>query len=122
MKTFVLSMALSIAFLIGSIFAMRRQRLREQTALLWFFVSLAIVILSVTLPTHLLDRVSLAVGISYGPAFVFLLAVLFLMVLVFHLSVRLDRLRANQTAIVQSIALLTTPAPSSSPPTREEPE
>lgn len=109
MKTFFLSFTVSLLFLAGSIIAMRSQRLREQTALLWLSVSLATVFLSLTLPTHLLDRVSLLVGVSYGPALVFLLAVVFLTILVFHLSIRFDRLRANQVTLVQEIALMRTP-------------
>lgn len=112
MKTFALSMTLSIVFLLVSIRAMRRQRLREQTALLWLGVSFTIVFLSVTLPFHLLDHVSTLLGISYGPALIFLFAVLFLTILVFHLSLALDRIRTNQIAMVQELALLTAPPPS----------
>ena len=97
-KSFVLSMVLSAGFLVVSIFAMRRQRLREHTALLWLLVSVVMVFVSVTLPTDLLTRVSDLVGIAYSPAFVLLLAVLFLMVLVFQLSLSVDRLSAKQTA------------------------
>ncbi len=57
-KAFVLSMVLSAGFLVVSIFAMRRQRLREHTALLWLLVSVVMVFVSVTLPTNLLTRVS----------------------------------------------------------------
>jgi hypothetical protein len=111
MRTFALSLGLSISFFIGSVIAIRRQRLREQTALLWLVVSFVTVAMSATLPLHLLDRLSLWLGISYGPALVFLLAVLFLMVLVFHLSTRLDKVKADQTALVQQLALITTPPP-----------
>lgn len=119
MKTFALSMMLSIAFLAGTIRAMRRQQLREQTALLWLLVSVAIVLLSVTLPFHLLDDVSHLVGVAYGPTLIFVLAVLFLTVLVFHLSVAHDRLRSNQIALVQQLALLTAPAPPNAADTDE---
>lgn len=114
-KAFVLSMALSAAFLVVSIFAMRRQRLREHTALLWLLVSVVMVFVSVSLPTGLLTRVSDLVGIAYSPAFVLLLAVLFLLVLVFQLSLSVDRLSAKQTALVQEIGLLT----AMSPPSRD---
>ena len=63
-------------------------------------------------PTHLLDRVSHFVGIAYPPDLILLLAVLFLMVLVFHLSLSLARLSAKQTALVQEIGLMTTMSPS----------
>lgn len=113
MRTFLLSFSISVIFLAGTILAMRSQRLREQTALLWLGVSAVIVFLSISLPTHLLDRLSLMVGISYGPTLIFLLAVLFLTVLVFHLSIRLDRMRAHQVTLIQELALMRTAAPSS---------
>jgi len=112
-KAFVLSMVLSAGFLVVSIFAMRRQRLREHTALLWLLVSVVMVLVSVSLPTNLLTRVSDLVGIAYSPAFVLLLAVLFLLVLVFQLSLSVDRLSAKQTALVQEIGLLTAMSPPS---------
>lgn len=107
MKSFALAMVLSVSFLIGSVVAMRRQRLREQTAMLWLSASLFMVVVSATLPAHLIDRVSLLVGVAYSPAFLLLLAVLFLMILVFHLALSLDRLSAKQIALVQEIGLLT---------------
>ncbi len=117
MKAIVLSMVLSVGFLAVSVIAMRRQRLREQAALLWLAVSFVMVFVSATLPFHLLDRVSHLVGIAYAPDLVLLLAVLFLMVLVFHLSLSLARLSAQQTQLVQEIGLMTatTPAGASTP-------
>jgi len=111
MRAFALSMILSLGFLALSVVAMRRQRLREQAALLWLFVSVVMVFVSATLPLHLLDRVAHLVGIAYPPDLVLLLAVLFLIVLVFHLSLSLDRLSTKQTALVQEIGLLTATAP-----------
>ncbi len=107
MKAFALSTLMSIGFLTLSVIYMRRQRLREQTALLWLSVTLVMVIVSTTLPTHILDRVSLLVGIAYPPAFLLLLAVLFLLFLVFHLSLSLDRLSRKQTTLIQELGLLT---------------
>jgi hypothetical protein len=111
-KAIILSMVLSVGFLVVSVVAMRRQQLREQAALLWLLVSLVMVFVSATLPTHLLDRVSHFVGIAYAPDLILLLAVLFLMVLVFHLTLSLARLSAKQIALVQEIGLMTTMSPS----------
>ena len=113
MKASILSLVFSLGFLAVSVVAMRRQRLREQAALLWLLVSFAMVFVSVTLPFHLLDRVSHLVGIAYPPDLALLLAVLFLTILVFHLSLSLARLSAKQTALVQEIGLMsaTTPMP-----------
>jgi hypothetical protein len=74
-------------------------------------VSFVMVFVSATLPLNLLGHVSRFVGIDYPPDFILLLAVLFLVMLVFHLSLSLDRLSAKQTALVQEIGLLTAPPP-----------
>ncbi|HXQ44081.1 MAG TPA: DUF2304 domain-containing protein [Acidimicrobiales bacterium] len=125
MRAFVLSMAVSLGFLVVSIIAMRRHRLREQAAILWLLVSFVMVFVSATLPLNLLGHVSRFVGIDYPPDFILLLAVLFLVMLVFHLSLSLDRLSAKQTALVQEIGLLTAqppppPADDREPDTRVE--
>jgi hypothetical protein len=110
-KALILSLLFSLGFLAVSVVAMRRQRLREQAALLWLLVSFVMVFVSVTLPFHLLDRVSHLVGIAYPPDLALLLAVLFLTILVFHLSLSLARLAAKQTALVQEIGLMSAMTP-----------
>lgn len=105
MRAFVLSMLLSVGFLTLSVTAMRRGQLRERAALLWLGVSLAMVFVTATLPFHLLDRVSRLVGIDYPPDLLLLLAVLFLFVLVFHLTLSLDRVTARLTALAQEVGL-----------------
>ena len=113
MRTFILCTVLSIGFLGLSVTAMRRRLVREQGALLWLGVSAVMLFLSLTLPLHLLDRMAHLVGVAYPPDLLLLLAVLFLFVLVFHLTVSLDRLSARQTAIAQEIGIAsaTEPAP-----------
>jgi hypothetical protein len=105
MRAFFLSMFLSLGFLALSFSAMRRRRLREQAALLWLGVSVVMVFLSATLPLHLLNRLAQLLGIAYPPDLLLLLAVLFLFVLVFQMSLSLDRLSAKQTTIVQEVGL-----------------
>lgn len=107
MRAFVLSLVVSLGFLGVSVGAVRRRALREQAAVLWLGVSLAMVLLSATLPAHLLDRVAHLVGIAYPPDLVLLLAVLFLVVLVFHLSLSLARLNQKHTVLVQEFGILT---------------
>lgn len=107
MRAFGLSLVISLGFLGMSIHAIRRRLLREQAAVLWLAVSLVMVLLSVTLPVHLLDRISHLVGIAYPPDFLLLLAVLFLVALVFQLSLSLARLNQKHTTLVQEFGILT---------------
>jgi len=111
----VLDLALSLGFLILTISAVRRQRLREQQALLWLAVSLVMVLLSATLPLHVLDRVAHLVGIAYPPDLILMLGVLFLFLLVFHLSTSLARQAERNTTLIQEIGLLKAKLPPDTP-------
>ncbi len=107
MRATILALVVSLGFFLLSLYAIRRQRLRERQALLWMGVCLMMVLLSATLPLHVLDRVSHFVGIAYPPDLILLVAVLFLVALVFQQSLALARLTAKQTVLVQEIGLLT---------------
>jgi hypothetical protein len=115
MKTTILSLAISLGFLITSVRAMRRNHLGEHIALMWLSVSLVMVVLSATLPFHLVDWLSKQVGIAYPPAMILLLAVVFLLLLVFQLSLSLSQMATKQTRLVQELALLTVPGPTEMP-------
>jgi hypothetical protein len=104
-------MAISLGFLIFSVRAIRKRRLRDQAAVLWLAVSVVMVLFSLALPFSLLDRMSHVVGIAYGSNLLLLLAVIFLVVLVFNLSVSLAALKEKQTVLVQEIALMRAAAP-----------
>lgn len=106
MKLFVLAMAISLGFLTLSVVAIRKKQLREQGAVLWIAVSLVTVLCSLALPFHLLDYVSHGIGIAYASDLLFLLAVILLAALVFHLSVKLAAVKEHQTRLVQEIAIL----------------
>ena len=112
MRAIVLSLTLSLAFLVFSVVAIRRQRLREHQAVLWLLVGFLMVLLSATLPLHLLDHVAHFVGIAYPPDLLLLLGLLFLVVLVFQLSIALARLSAKQTLLVQEMGLRNAQDPS----------
>jgi hypothetical protein len=105
-KAFILATAISLGFLILLITAIRRRRLRDQAAVLWLAVSVVMVLCSLALPFSLLDRVAHAVGVAYGSDLLLLLAVIFLVVLVFNLSVNLAAMKETQTVLVQEIALM----------------
>ena len=112
MRAIILALALSLGFLVLTINAIRRQQLREQQAVLWLTVSLLMVLLSATLPLHILDHVAHLVGIAYPPDLILLLSILFLFLLVFHLSTSMTKLAERNTTLVQEIGLLKTQQPS----------
>jgi len=121
MRSTVLSLVVSIGFLVVSTRAIRRQHLREQAAILWLAVSLVMVFLSATLPLHLLDHFASVVGIAYPPDLILLLAVLFLVVLVFHQSLAIAKLNERHKSLVQEIGILGAGPPSDATPERTGP-
>ena len=106
MKAFPLAMCISLGFLALIINAIRRRALRDEMTVLWVAVGIAILILSVTLPAHLLDHVAHALGVAYGSDLVLVAAVVFLVILVFQLSISVGRLWLRTTRLAQDLALL----------------
>jgi hypothetical protein len=114
----ILSLILSVSFLAMTVRAIRKRILSEQAAMLWLGVSVFMVVLSATLPSHLLDRTARLVGVAYPPELVLLLAALFLVVLVFHLSVVQAELQASVNRLTQELGLLSAGYPDDSRPER----
>ncbi len=119
MRFTILSLVVSIGFLTMTVRAIRRRDLGEQAAMLWLSVSILMVVLSATLPTHLLDHAAHLVGVAYPPELLLLLAALFLVVLVFHLSLVQAKLQASVTRLTQELSLLAAGSPDESAEERE---
>ena len=75
----------------------RRRRLLERYALLWLFSSL--VLLGLAVWRGLLDDLARAIGISYPPNALFVVAFGFVLVLLLHFSLAVSRL-ADQTKVL----------------------
>lgn len=105
MRAFVFAMLISLGFLTMSAMAVRRGALREQGALLWLLVGCAMVFISATLPLRLLNRVASFVGIAYAPDLLLVVAVVFLVVLVFQLSITVARLRQDHRTLVEEFGV-----------------
>jgi hypothetical protein len=106
MTAAILLSIVSLAFGLLTVRAMRRHLFREQIAVLWILVSVAMLVLSITFPLHLLDHAARAVGIRYGSNLLFLVAFLFIVVLVFSMSITISQLNVRATRLAQEIALL----------------
>jgi hypothetical protein len=110
-KFTIFTLIVSIGFLTMTVRAIRKRVLGEQAAMIWLGVSICMVLLSATLPTHLLDHAAHFVGVAYPPELLLLLAALFLVVLVFHLSLVQAKLQARVTRLTQELGLLEAEAP-----------
>lgn len=82
----------------------RRGRLKERFALMWLGIGVGMVGLVVVRPW--LDRLSEFLGIRSGTTTLFLLATLFLLGLILHLSVVISGLEAKLRVLAQRLALL----------------
>jgi hypothetical protein len=82
----------------------RRKRLLERYALLWMFA--AAVLLGLSVWADLLNRISTAVGVQYGPAALFAVALGFLVVLMLHVTLVISRLTDQNKILAQRVALL----------------
>ncbi len=82
----------------------RRRRLSEKYSILWF--ATAVVVFGVAVIPGALDGVARVLGIAYAPSALLLVALVFLLALILHLSIVISRL-SNQTArLAQTIAIM----------------
>lgn len=104
----------TIAFVFLVVEMVRRRNLREKYALLWLGVGLIVLLLSAFRP--MLDRLSLALGIDYGPSALFLFSTLFLVGVAAHLSWEVSRLEEKTRRLAEEIALMRPTPPHPAPP------
>jgi len=100
----LVAVAISLAYVLFIARLVRRGQLREKYAMLWMAVGGAVVVVS--LSRGPMDAVARALGIHYGPSILFLLAIMFLMAVVAHLSWELSRLEERTRKLAEELALL----------------
>jgi hypothetical protein len=82
----------------------RRRRLMERYALLWLLS--ALVLLGLAIWSDLLAKISRAIGIVYPPNALFLVAFVFVLLLLLHFSAAVSRLGDQTKVLAQRLALL----------------
>jgi hypothetical protein len=82
----------------------RRKKIREEYSLLWI-LSATVLVLSATFIKGV-EKLSQLVGIYYPPAFLFLIAILMVMVLQFHFSTVISSLREQNKNLTQDLGIL----------------
>jgi hypothetical protein len=100
----IVSILVSLGLFLIIFELVRRRRLLERYALLWLFTAVVLLILSVW--GDLLDRVSRAMGIGYGPSTLFAVALGFVVLLLLHFSIVISRLGEQNKVLAQRLALL----------------
>jgi hypothetical protein len=82
----------------------RRRQMRAKYSLLWLSIGSAMAVLAVF--PGLLDRVSQAIGIAYGPTTLFLVAITLLLLVSVHFSWELSRLEEHTRRLAEEVAIL----------------
>lgn len=82
----------------------RRNLLKEKYAVLWLALSVVILVLSIW--SSLLDKLARFVGIAYAPSLLFLVAFIFILLILLHFSVVISILYDKNKSLAQEITLL----------------
>jgi hypothetical protein len=98
------AMALGIAVLLFVVNLVRTRKLKEEFALLWLLT--AVVLVLAPLLIDYLDMIAHALGIEYPPAFIFVLAIICVLLVLFQFSMRISHFSEQIKVLTQEIALL----------------
>ena|SRR6266581_762923 len=104
LRTQVFVVLIGLAMLALVLNLVRRKRLREQYSLLWIFSAVVLVLSAVFI--RAVDRLAHAVGIYYPPAFLFLVAIVLVLVLQFHFSTVISNLREQNRSLTQELGIV----------------
>ncbi len=98
-------LAASVAGLIFVLELVRQRKLREDYSLLWLATTIVLILLSLSRP--LLDSIAVLMGVvTYPPAALFLVAIVFMLVILLHFSTVLTRLARENRETAQQMAIL----------------
>lgn len=100
----ILVVLVTLASIVFIVRLLRRNQLQPKYALLWLSAGMTAAVLAVF--PGLLDRVSIWLGVSYGPTTFFLIAVTLLFLVVVHFSWELSRLSDRTRVLAEEVALL----------------
>lgn len=94
----------SFLLFVAIIDLVRRGLLKEKYSVLWLMSALVLLVLSIK--KQILDMVAAYLGIAYPPSLLFLVAFLFIFLIVLHFSVVISVLHEKNKILAQELALL----------------
>jgi hypothetical protein len=100
----IVTLLAAVLLVILVIELVRRRRLSERYSLLWLFSAFAILGLSIW--QGLLEKLSKLIGVAYPPTALFLVAVVFILLLLLNFSTVLSRLQDETRILAQRLAIL----------------
>jgi len=105
LRTRVFVILLGVAVAIFVINQVRNRKIKEQYALLWILTAILLVLVPIFV--DVVDAISYALGILYPPAFIFLIALVCILLILFQFSMSISRFSEQIKVLIQEIALLT---------------
>jgi hypothetical protein len=96
--------AAALLLLIAVLELVRRRRLREKYALLWILTAIVLIVLSAW--RGAVNQIAVTLGVSYGPAVIFAVGALFVLVVLLHYSTVISALTDRSVVLAQKIAIL----------------
>jgi len=97
------AIALNASIFLIVIELIRRNRLKERYSLVWLAASVAMIVFSLRSVLH---SVAEFVGIAYPPSFLFLMAILFITIVLLHFSIIISSLTEQNKNLAQEIGIL----------------
>lgn len=104
MNIYVVSIVISVLFLLFVLDLVRRQKLKEQYSLLWILFSIMLIIVAVNV--QLVERMSAWLSIHYAPAVLFLFGLLFCFAFILHLTMVVTKLSNRLLRLTQEVTIL----------------
>jgi len=101
-RLFVILVSMTLLFLV--INSVRRKNLREEYAFLWLVTGVLLVLVPIF--SDYVDRLAHFIGIHYEPALVFVIAIICLLLMLFHFSIVISKLTEQNKVLTQDLALL----------------
>ncbi|MBI5049160.1 MAG: DUF2304 domain-containing protein [Deltaproteobacteria bacterium] len=102
----IFAIIFSIGVFVSIVDLIRRGMLKEQYAILWLISAIVLLVLSVW--RRLLDKIASSLDVAYSPSFLFLVAFVFLLLIVLHFSVIISDISEKNKKLSQEIAMLKT--------------
>lgn len=100
---FLFSFYISLVFGATLFYLIRKQKLKEQYALLWLMLSVLMMILS--LFPSILDDLARLIHIDYAPSLLYLLSVIGILFILLHLTMAVSAMTQRNVTLVQTVAL-----------------
>lgn len=104
MNPYIYCLLLSLLFLAGTLYFLKSRTLDFKHSMFWILISLIFIILSTN--KNLTEWLAGLVKITYAPAFLFVTGMIFIIFLIFYLTIIISRMQNNIVSLVQEIGII----------------